>query len=310
MSMKRIAVIGLGTLGGSLCKNISEMESIDELVIIDYDILESRNIHNSVYNASHIGETKVDALKEIIENDINVIPLNMKYKEGKTPFPKCDIVVDCRDIVCDRGKEIDVRLYISGKILIIDCRKNVRTIHNYEGSYRRHLSKNELNKAGFFASQIICSEELYHLKQNNIVQRIDLDLLPSIINKAMKKRFDNHIDIIYEAVDGADRLQCLSENIQPIMKLNKVKDVSVFIGERESKDLCLTKSLNPVNNLLQGPKTKFAVIPQNKLRNSNDLIHTLSEIVRTQHNLVNFIVTVRERNGETFIELIEETGAA
>ena len=310
MSIKRIAVIGLGTLGGALCKNISEMESIDELVIVDYDILESKNIHNSVYNASQIGEPKVDALKEIIKNDINVIPLNMKYKEGKTPLPKCDIVVDCRDVVCDRDSEIDVRLYISGKILIIDCRKNVRTIHNYEGSYRRHLSKNELNKAGFFASQIICSEELYHLKQNNIVQRIDLDLLPSIINKAMKKRFDNHIDIIYEAVDGADRLQCLSENIQPIMNLNKASDINVYIGERESKDICLIKPLKSVDTLLQAPKTKFAVIPQNKLRNSNDLRLALSEIVRVQHNLVNFIVTVREWNGETFIELLEETGAA
>jgi len=308
--MKRIAVIGLGTLGGALCKNISEMESIDELIIIDYDILESKNIHNSVYKASHIGETKVDALKEIIENDIHVIPLNMKYKEGKTPLPKCDLVVDCRDVVCDRDKEIDVRLYISGKILIIDCRKNVRTQHNYEGSYRRHLSKSELNKAGFFASQIICSEEINHLKKNNIVQRIDLNLLPSIINKAMKKRFDNHIDIIYEAVDGSDRLQCLTENIQPIMTLNKGSDVNVYIGERESKNLCLVKPFRPVDTIQEAPKTKFAVIPHNSLRNSNDLIHALSEIVRTQHNLVNFIVTVREWNGETFVELLEETGAA
>ena len=305
--MKRIAVIGLGTLGGALCKHIAEMESIDELVIVDYDILESKNIHNSVYNASHIGETKVDALKEIIENNIHVVPLNMKYKEGKTPLPKCDLVVDCRDVVCDRGKEIDVRLYISGKILILDCRKNVRTKYNYEGSYRRHLSKSELNKAGFFAAHILCSEEIKHLKENSTVQRLDLNLLPSIINKAMKKSFDNHIDIIYEAVEGADRLQCLTENIQPIMKLNKGTDVNVYIGERESDDLSLLKPFRPVDQIVEAPKTKYAVIPHNSLRNSNDLIHALTEIVRTQHNLVNFIVTVRESNGETFIELLEET---
>ena len=58
MSIKRIAVIGLGTLGGALCKNISEMESIDELIIIDYDVVESKNINNSIYKASQIGERK------------------------------------------------------------------------------------------------------------------------------------------------------------------------------------------------------------------------------------------------------------
>jgi len=306
----RIAVIGLGSLGGALCKNISEMESIDELVIVDYDILESKNVHNSVYRASQIGETKVDALKEIIENDIHAIPLNMKYKEGKTPLPECDLVVDCRDVVCDRGKEIDVRLYISGKILILDCRKNVTSKHHYEGSYRRHLSKGELNKAGFFAAQIICSKEIDHLKSNNTVQRIDLNLLPSIINKAMKKRFDNHIDIIYESVDGADRLQCLTENIQPIMTLSRQKDINVYVGERESNDLCLLKPRNSLSSILETPKTNYAVIPQNSLRNSNELIYALSEIVKSQHNLVNFIVTVRECKGETFVELLEETGAA
>ena len=307
---KRIAVIGLGTLGGALCKQISEMESIDELVIVDYDVLESKNVYNSVYKASQIGEPKVDALKELIEDDIHVSPLNMKYKEGKTSLPQCDLVVDCRDVVCDRGNEIDVRLYISGKILILDCRKNVKTKHNYEGSYRRRLTKSELNKAGFFAAQIICSDEITHLKQNNTVQRIDLNLLPSIINKEMRKRFDNHIDIIYESVDGVDRLQCLTENIQPIMKLSREGNVKVYVGERESKNLNLINPIRPVDSILETPKTKFAVIPQSSLRTSSDLINALSDIVKSQHNLVNFIVTVRELNGETYVELIEETGAA
>ncbi len=308
--MKRIAVIGLGTLGGALCKNISEMESIDELIIVDYDKVESKNIHNSVYKASQIGETKVDALKEIIENDVHVIPNNMKYKEGKTPLPKCDLIIDCRDIVCDRGNEIDVRLYISGKILIIDCRKNIKTQYNYEGSYRRHLSKSELNKAGFFAAQIICSDQIKNLLSNKTVQRLDLNLLPSIINKAMKKSLDNRIDIIYETVDGSERLQCLEENIQPIMNLVRTKDVDVYIGEKESKEMCLVKPFRKVDKVPEVTKTKYAVIPHNSLRNSNDLIHALSKIVKKQHNLVNFIVTLRTLEGETFVELLEETGAA
>lgn len=302
--MKRIAVIGLGTLGGALCKNISEMEFIDELVIVDHDKVEGKNIHNSVYKAAHIGEMKVDALNELISNDVHVIPKNMKYKEGKTPLPKCDLIIDCRDVVCNRGKEIDVRLYISGKILIIDCRKNVKTQYNYEGSYRNELKRSELNKAGFFAAHIICSNQIKQMLLNQMVQRVDLNLIPSIISKAVKKSLDNRIDIIY---DGADRLHCLEENIQPIMNLVETKDVDVYIGSRDS---CFYDSSRPFDNIITFPKTKFAVIPHNSLRNSNDLINTLTEIVHKQHNLVNFIVTVREMNGESFVELIEETGAA
>lgn len=295
--MKRIAVIGVGTLGGALCKNISEMESIDELIIVDHDKVEGKNIHNSVYKASHIGEMKVDALNEIIGNDVNVIPKNMKYKEGKTTLPKCDLVIDCRDVVCNRGKEIDVRLYISGKILIIDCRKNVRTQYNYEGSYRNKLKRSELNKAGFFAANIICSNQIKQMLSNQMIQRVDLNLIPSVISKAVKKSLDNRIDIIY---DGADRLHCLEENVQPIMALNQAKDIDVYIGVKESKTC----------KIIQFPKKRYAVIPHKSLRNSNDLIHALTEIVQKQHNLVNFIVTVRELNGESFVELLEETGAA
>ena len=297
MSIKRIAVIGLGTLGGALCKNISEMESIDELVIVDYDKVEGKNIHNTVYNASHIGEMKVDALNELIGNNVHVIPKNMKYKEGKTAIPKCDLVIDCRDIVCNRGKEIDVRLYISGKILIIDCRQNVKTQYNYAGSYRSKLKRSELNKAGFFAAHIICSNQIKQMVSNQIVQRVDLNLIPSIISKAVKKSLDNRIDIIY---DRSDRLHCLEENIKPIIALNQAKDIDVYIGARESKTC----------KIIDFPKKRYAVIPYNSLRNPNDLIHALTEIVNKQHNLVNFIVTVRELNGESFVELLEETGAA
>jgi len=308
--MKRIAVIGLGTLGGALCKNIAEMESIDELIIIDYDYVESKNIHNSIYNASQIGETKVDALKEILKDNVHVIPLNAKYKEGKTLLPKCDLVVDCRDIVCDRGSEIDVRLYITGKILIIDCRKNIRTQYNYEGSYQRHLSKSELNKAGFFAAQILCNDQIKQLQRNKSIQKIDLNLLPSIISKAMKRSIENRVDIIYEAIDGSDRLQCIEENIQPIMKLNKAKDIDVYIGERQEKDLRIQTPYRPVDTLPEVAKTKYAVIPKHSLTNSKDLINVLSGIVKKQNNIVNFIVTVRKENGVSFVELLEETGAA
>ena len=39
-----ICLIGIGTLGGFLAKNISELESTKNLTLIDYDIVEQKNI--------------------------------------------------------------------------------------------------------------------------------------------------------------------------------------------------------------------------------------------------------------------------
>jgi len=305
--MKRIAVIGLGTLGGSLCKNISETaESIDELIIVDYDIVERKNIKNSIYKISQIGETKVDALTELIKDEIRVIPLTMKYIEGKTPLPKCDLVIDCRDVVCSRGNEIDVRLYITGKILIIDCRKNVKTTYDYAGSYRHQISKNELNKAGFFATQIICNDQINQMIKNKVIQRVDLNLIPAFINEGIKRSIDNRMDIVY---DGVERLHNVEEHITPIMNLNKTSDVEVYIGPKEDEEFQFFND-RPVDNIITFPKKRFALIPKNSLKTSNDLINTLSDVVKKQYNLVNFIVTLKRLKGETIVELLEETGAA
>ena len=43
----KVTVIGLGTLGGFLCKNISELDCIKELIIVDLDIVEGKNVFQS-----------------------------------------------------------------------------------------------------------------------------------------------------------------------------------------------------------------------------------------------------------------------
>ena len=103
--IKKVTVIGLGTLGGFLCKHLSELENIKEIVIVDFDKIESRDVYRSIYSISNIGEYKVDALSEIIESNVTVTKLNKKYIEGKTKIPKSDLVIDCRDFVYDRHTE-------------------------------------------------------------------------------------------------------------------------------------------------------------------------------------------------------------
>lgn len=298
MSLKKIIVIGVGSFGGFLCKHLSELETVKELYIIDHDFVESKNVRNSVYSISQVGEYKVDALKELIQDEVFVMDFKTSYFEGKTKLPKADLVIDCRDVVCDRDDEIDVRLYISGRMLVIDCRQNVKCHREYKGSYNTSLSKSEIRKAAFYAAQIISSSELKTLKGNGLIQTIDLDLIPGVLTKAVNETLANKTDLIYEVFDHTERIQRLDEHIKPIMTLNKSQDLKVILAENKDE-----KPFPKVST------TKYAIIPKRSLETSTDLIERLTNLVKERGDFMNFIVVLKEGiDGKQYIELLEETG--
>ena len=303
---RKVAIIGIGTLGGFLCKHISEINKVKEIVIIDPDIVESKNTFTSIYNSSQVGEYKVDALADIISDDVIVTKVNRRYVEGKTSFPRCNLVIDCRDVVCDRTSEIDVRFYISRRILMIDCRKQVKNACSYNGAYSVELTKTEINKASFYAAQIIDSIEIFDMMRNTLIQQIDLDILPSIMEKAISRSMENKMDIVYEKSDMTNRLQCIEDHIKPILKLNKIQPIDIYVGEQKPTNI-LQKLFNKMPEVAE---TQYALIPVGSLNTSLDVIKRLSDLVKIQPGVSNYIVTIRRKHGKTFIELLEETGAA
>jgi len=296
VSLKKITVIGTGSFGGFLCKHLSDLETVKELHIIDDDLVEAKNIRNSIYSIHQVGEYKVDALKEILQENVNVMNFKSNYIEGKTILPNTDLVIDCRDVVCDRGSEIDVRLYISERVLVIDCRKNVKCAHAYKGTYNTSLSKSEINKAAFFAAQIIISEELKNLKENSLIQTVNLNLIPEVMTRAIKESLENKSEVLYEVFDQTERIQRLDEYIKPIMKLNRQENIKVVISDG-------TLSRLPEEN-------KYAIIPKGRLTNASDLTEFLTQMVKRQGSFTNFILVMKEgHDGKKYIELLEETGA-
>ena len=154
----RVCIIGIGTLGGFIAESLTKIETIEEICIVDFDYIEPRNFKNSIYKPSQLGDFKVDALEEILKtnSEIKVTKLNEKYIEGKTKLPShLDLILDCRDFTYDRYGEIDARLYITSRYLIIDCRKVVKYETHQEGSYLTLLSKSDLRNAAFQATHLI-----------------------------------------------------------------------------------------------------------------------------------------------------------
>lgn len=287
MVYKSVVIIGLGTLGGFTAEAIANLESTEKLVIIDHDIVEHKNLKNSIYRQIDIGSPKVEALKDIIQHqhpDVEIWAFQAEYVEGVTKLPsKEDLVIDCRDVIYDRKNEIDVRFYMSSRYLMGDFRKNVTYKQQQAGKYILELSKNDLRHAASTISMLIHNNTIESLIAKQSVQKYELDYVTRVDECSY--------DIVYENAVGEDKFINLPEKIVPIMDMNRDKEVTVFLGSR----------VYPVSE---------KAIPARSLTSGADVISLFTSLVACQQDFNNFVVSIFEENNKVFIELIPETGAA
>lgn len=286
MVYKSITVIGIGTLGGFVANAISNLENIETLIVIDHDTVESKNLKNSIYRQVDVGLTKCEALTDIISHknpDVTIITMDDKFIEGKTKIPKCDLVLDCRDFTYDRRREIDVRLYISSRYLMVDCRKNVEYKVKSEGKYLVQLNKQDLRYAAGLVAMLISNNTIEKLMKDQSVQKYELDYVKHIDKDAC--------DIVYENPAGEEKFVNLPDKIVPILQANKQSDVEIMVGSDAF------------------PLAEYS-IPRNTLKSSSDLILSLTRAVSTQCEFNNFVIALHQTQGRFLVELIPETGAA
>ena len=286
MAFETVLVIGVGTLGGFTAEAIASIESTEKLVIIDPDIVEQKNLRNSIYRQIDVGSAKVDALKDIIlqqRPDLEIWAFQSEYIEGTTKLPTEGLVIDCRDFTYDRQSEIDARFYISSRYLIGDFRKNVNYSVKQAGKYISELTKQDLKYAANIISMIVGCNVIKKLIKAQTIQKYELDCAKHIDNSSC--------DILYDDVSGNDKFINLPEKIVPILGINKNRDMTMFIGSL-------------VNPIFQ------KVIPANTMIDSKDIIRELSSAVSHQQDFNNFVVSVYSSGSQVFIELIPDTGAA
>lgn len=277
-----MTVIGIGTLGGFVAEAISNLEGVEKLVVVDHDIVEVKNLSNSIYRQIDIDLLKVDALQDIISNvEVKTFPL--KFEEGKTKLPKTDLVLDCRDSTYNRGSYIDARLYISSRYLIVDCRQNVNYREQMYGRYIETLTKNDLRYASMTVGMLLHSGTIQSLISLKSVQKYELDY----VKKIDKCRYD----VLYENGPNDEKFVNLPDKIIPILDLNKKHDLNVVVG---SKSMPMSQT----------------VIPMGSLRNGSDLVTNLDSVTRIPCNFKNYVVSFTREYDKILVELIPETGAA
>lgn len=281
---KKICIIGLGTLGGFLAKNLSELETTNELLLFDYDTVEQENIKNSIYLKRDIGKLKTKAICDYINSNAQIHIRSEKFIEGKTNIPKQDLIIDCRDFTYNRNNLIDTRLYISGKELIIDCRKNVKYKKQHEGVYTIKLSKTEIKAAALHATILIHNGLIKELISHRLVQEIPIDL----ISEKSRKLISLKNDLIYDETPISNKLINFATNYPSIINLNKTNDLKFCIGNNSSPYVSKT-------------------IQKNNLHTINDILSEVSSLVNKAPQQFNYFVITINNN---IIEILPETGSA
>jgi len=287
---KHIAVIGVGSLGGYIAECLMSLDTLEELVIIDDDVVVRKNVYNSIYRERDVGELKIDALKKCLQSvndNIRITGINQKFVENYSQLPSlCDLVIDCRDYVYNRGTLIDIQASISGRYLIVDCRKNITYPTNYSGGYNSLLKRTDLKHAALQLTRFIDSGAVTHWIENQEIFEFNLDHHIEEAGRALHQQ-NSSTDYIYEIDEDDSRFLKLEKSILHILDTNQTKEVQVYLGDQKT---------------YIGRK----VISKGKLKNAQDVFSCLRSVAGLYPFERDFVINVE---GD-IIQLLFVTGGA
>lgn len=291
--MESVAVIGCGSLGGFLAQSLAELDEVCKLTIVDYDKVEEKNLRNSIFETRDVGQLKTTALSRIINQhnrDVEIEIIEERFIEGKTQDPQCDLVIDCRDFIYDRKGVIDARMYMSSRYLIVDCRKDVEYATHHKGRYLHNLTKMDLKIAAFNAAMFMHKGLLDNVIKQQLVHKIELDHLNKEVADSINL-IKRKPDEVFEYHQGEKNLINLTQNLHQIRSTNQEYDLFVYLGSRDF------------------PIVTHKV-PRGFLKSSNDVITCLLSVLKIPYSFNTYIVSFGKSDGQYYVELIAETGAA
>ncbi len=94
----KIGIAGIGGIGSNVARLLAQA-GIEDVMIVDFDCVESSNLNRQFYSFSQIGEKKINSLEKNLKEispDMNIEKLDKKIKPGESKkiFACCNIVVE------------------------------------------------------------------------------------------------------------------------------------------------------------------------------------------------------------------------
>jgi len=111
---QRIVIAGIGALGSHLVPLLRNLPA--DLVVVDFDRVEKKNVASQFYGTSTVGQTKVEALKRLMLF-LYAAPVQAKGY---------------------RISEANVDVLLAGATLVVDCLDNGDARRLVQGFVRRH----------------------------------------------------------------------------------------------------------------------------------------------------------------------------
>lgn len=299
MVNKSVAIIGVGSLGGFLAESVSAVDCIKRLTILDYDDVEPKNVRNSIYTMRDVGQFKVDVIADKIHERLEGLNKSLKIVKRCVKYTNDmdlsdhDIVFDCRDVVCSRDRDIDVRLYISFSKLVVDCRPSVEVKNERPGRYIESLSKVMIAMGAARVATLIPNGDLERLIARGIPHEIDLNDTCDDVESCLQRE-EEKPDYICDMMEGHQKIANLDNVLPQVIEATAKDDVQVCVG---------TKRASYVENILR----------QSPYADQRYVIHHLTEMI---NNLAlaydSYTVSLRydSRTGKATLELSPDSGGA
>lgn len=139
----RCHVIGCGSIGSNVAELLARY-GIEDIVIYDFDIVESHNIANQLYTEEDIGKPKTEALARLLYKINPKLKRTLKIKEKYNNQPLTDYVFMCVDSVEVRNQIVKANKLNSMVKAVFDFRTTLHEGQCYFADWKKLRDKESL----------------------------------------------------------------------------------------------------------------------------------------------------------------------
>ncbi len=159
----KVQIIGVGGSGSNLAYLLSRNENIDEMVLVDFDVVERKNLERQFFTTEYIDKPKVEALKELL---MRFNP-NLNVKAYKIEINKENVEVLEKDVLTILATDsLDSKRIIADhctNIFIVNCDRDEYEVKPELDERDRNawVLKSGYNSTQNFFSNMMAAMEVY-----------------------------------------------------------------------------------------------------------------------------------------------------
>ncbi len=193
--MTNIIIMGIGGVGSNLAYMLSKSPTVERITLVDFDIIEYKNLERQFFIKEDIGKNKAEAMAGYLEQfapekEVFWFDRKIETEEQLSDFNKEDFVFLCTDNV--ESKKL-ISKYFYDK-LVIGCDDNlVEFRKSYEGESVWSIGEG-YNSTQNFESNLFSATFAYSLfirdEWNNLPSGKTTITLSKLVKEARENKFD------------------------------------------------------------------------------------------------------------------------